>query len=80
MKSRELSKLRTEDVASLEKMLTEKKTELGLNYADTKAGKEKNLRKSKMLRRDIAQIMTVIRELEIVDENKQKEDKPEVKK
>jgi len=65
MKSKDLNKLRSEDIDSLEKLLAEKKKELGLSYADRKAGKEKNLRLSKNLRRDIAQIMTILRENEI---------------
>ncbi len=65
MKSKELSKLRNESVENLDKLVAEKKKELGLSYADRKVGKEKNSSISKNLRRDIAQIMTIIRESEI---------------
>lgn len=66
MKSKELLKLRSESVENLDKLVTEKKKELALSYADRKAGKEKNSSISKNLRRDIAQIMTIVRENEIV--------------
>lgn len=72
MKSKDLNKLRSENVGGLEKLLAEKKKELALSYADRKAGKEKNLRFSKNLRRDIAQIMTVIRESEIIKKEEER--------
>jgi ribosomal protein L29 len=67
MKTRELNKLRKESYDSLAKMADDKRKEIVLNYSDRVAGKEKNLRKVKLLRRDLAQILTIMREKEIVE-------------
>jgi len=72
MKSKELTKIRSESIEDLGKLVDEKRKELAISFADRKAGKEKNLKVSMGLRRDIAQIMTIIREKEISNEEKKK--------
>lgn len=68
MKRNEIKNLKTKDVKELEKSILEKNLEL----AETKAGmtvtKAKNLKKVKMLRRDISQIATVLTEKRLAEE------------
>lgn len=72
MKAKDLNLLRKKEIVELKKEKDEKKKELALAYADLKAGKEKNLKKVKNLRHDIAQTLTVIREKEIIAKRKDK--------
>lgn len=67
MKLKDLQNLRTKAVSELEKIVFEKKKEAALTHAKIKAGQEKNISKVKRIRRDIAQILTVIREREIME-------------
>lgn len=51
----------------LESLLWEKRKEYRLTFARIKAGKEKNLKKASNIRREIAQILTSIREKQIAE-------------
>ena len=67
MKKRELDKLRGKESKELEKQSLDKKLELAKLESKIKAGKEKNIKKAKNLKIEIAQIMTLIREKEIME-------------
>jgi ribosomal protein L29 len=62
MRKREVQDLRKQEISSLEKKVVESKTELFSKEADFYAGKLMNPKELTKIRRDIAQIMTVISE------------------
>lgn len=64
MKIKELGKIREKDVAVLQKEVVELAQQRDKALADMAAGKESNLKKAKLLKRDIAQYLTIIREKE----------------
>jgi ribosomal protein L29 len=66
MKKKDLTDLRNKKTNELEKLLSKKRNELINTYAKIKAGQEKNLKKAKNIRRDVAQILTIIREKELL--------------
>ena len=66
MKKKELESLRKKDVKELNKMLEEKKREYLLSYSQVKAGQEKDTSKPTNIRKDVAQILTTIKEKEII--------------
>jgi len=66
MKKKDLLDLRSKKTGELEKLLSKKRNELINTYVKIKAGQEKNLKKAKNIRRDIAQILTIIREKELL--------------
>jgi ribosomal protein L29 len=67
MKKKDLQNIRTKKIKTLEKLVGEKKLELVKIRLAMKVGKEKNLKKAKNLRREIAQILTIIREKELIE-------------
>lgn len=69
MKKRELKALRDKNRVDLKKTLTERQENLAKSYIGMKSGQEKNLKKSWRLRKDIAQILTLIREKEMAKNN-----------
>lgn len=77
MKRKELLSLRTKDIEDLSGQVSKKRLELTKIKAEMKVSKEKNLKKVKNIRRDLAQILTVINEKEMIktEEVKEKEDK-----
>lgn len=68
MKKKELSSLRSKTSREIEKMIAEKQKEVSLFFSSLKAGKEKSSSKGRNLRRDIAQMSTIIKEKEILNE------------
>lgn len=70
MKKAELTKLRAKGEEELEKIVADKRLEAIKTRADIKANREKNPKKVKNIRQDIAQILTLIREKEIVRDEK----------
>lgn len=68
MKKKDLSELRNKDVGELKKKSEKLRLEIVKAKADLTASKEKNLKKVKNLRRDLAQILTLIREKQILEE------------
>ena len=60
MKRKELGELKSKKANELRKIVSEKRVELTKLTSEMYAGREKNLKKGKMLRRDIAQIKTLI--------------------
>ena len=74
MKKKDLDSIRGKTVEELNKTANEKRNEITLTYAKIKAGQEKNTSKIKSLKRDLAQIMTIARENEIIEASKPKEE------
>ncbi|OGM02792.1 50S ribosomal protein L29 [Candidatus Woesebacteria bacterium GWA1_41_8] len=62
MKRKEVDTLRAKEVKELEKTAVEKKRELLKAKVDMSVAKEKNLKKVKNLKHEIAQILTIIKE------------------
>lgn len=79
MKKKDLKDIRSKKIDELRKMVDEKKKEAAETFSKTKGGQESNVKKYKNQRKDIAQILTVIREKEIIEKMK-KEKKKEAKK
>lgn len=73
MKKKELSGLKNKEVKDLKKLFWSKKLDVQRVKMNIAAGKEKNLKSFKNMRRDIAQIATVIKEKEIVAKIQSKE-------
>lgn len=71
MKTKDLKQLRTKTLKELTDIAKEKRREMLLSYAKIKAGKEKNTSLVKKIRKDIAQILTIIKEKEILERSKQ---------
>ena len=65
MKKKQLKSIRAKEEKEIKKILDDKRKSASELYAKMKVGQEKNLRKVKMLRRDISQILTILREKEI---------------
>ena len=70
MKKKDKEVLRTRQLEEVKKTLVEKRAELARTTSEIYGGKEKNLKKGKNLRREIAQILTIIKEREILKEAK----------
>ncbi len=68
MKKQEFVKLREESISSLKKKLNEKRGEKVRAQMELKTGQLKNVKKVRSLRKDIAQILTLIREKELKGE------------
>ena len=73
MKKKELLELRSKEIVQLEKMVTAKQNDLLKIIPETSVGKEKNLKKAKNLKREIAQILTIINEKGFTQKEKENE-------
>jgi ribosomal protein L29 len=62
MKKREVEEMHKKDVSTLTSILSEKRLEFTKASSEIKLGKEKNFKKAKNLRKEIAQLSTLIRE------------------
>lgn len=65
MKKKQLKSIRTKEEKEIKKILDDKRKSASEFYAKMKVGQEKNSRKVKMLKRDISQILTILKEKEI---------------
>ena len=75
MKTRELTSLRKKSPDEIKSLLEQKKFEAVESFAKMKAGQEKNLKRVKNLKREIAQIMTVFQEYNLSKKLDEKSDK-----
>jgi len=75
MKKKELNDLRIKDIKSLRKLAMDKKAEAAKKKMEIVGSKEKNLKSTNNLRHDLAQILTLIREKEIMEKLQPKEEK-----
>ncbi|MBI4157687.1 50S ribosomal protein L29 [Candidatus Woesebacteria bacterium] len=71
MKKNDLKNLRTKKTKELRDTISKKKLEIAKILAKISAGQEKNLKKAKNLKKELAQTMTVIKEMEIVESLKE---------
>ncbi|HLE49300.1 MAG TPA: 50S ribosomal protein L29 [Patescibacteria group bacterium] len=69
MKQKKYEEMKGKKVLDLEKMVEEKKLELFKTQAIIRSGQEKNLKKMKNLRVDIAQLLTLINILKLTKES-----------
>ncbi len=67
MKKKDIISLRTKTAKELAKIVYEKQTESTKKKMEIMGGKEKNLKAHKNLSREIAKILTLIREKEIIE-------------
>ncbi|BCX14540.1 MAG: hypothetical protein KatS3mg088_223 [Patescibacteria group bacterium] len=74
MKKKDLQLLRKKQLPEIIALVQKKKEELIFSYAKIKAGKLKNTSVLKNLRRDIAQILTLIKEKEIFEKSSKKKE------
>jgi len=65
MKKNELTNFKAKKTADLKISVLTKKRELTLFYSKVASSGEKNLKKSQNIKRDIAQILTIIRQKEL---------------
>ncbi len=72
MKKKELNELRGKTLDEIKSKIEEKKLEILKVATEEKASKEKNLKKKKSLRRNLSQTLTILREKEIIEEEKVK--------
>ena len=73
MKRKDFIELKGKETADLLKMVKTKKTELAKLGPKVSAGEEKNLKKAAGLRREVAQILTLIKEKEILKKEEKSE-------
>jgi ribosomal protein L29 len=74
MKKKEFNDLRAKDLKALNKLALEKRLESSKKRIEIMGGKEKNLKATNNLRHDLAQILTVIREKEILEKLESKKE------
>lgn len=67
MQRKEIMSLRDKNIELLNKEVKELRVEISKSRLDLKIGKEKNLKKVSNLVRDLSQILTIIREKELMD-------------
>jgi ribosomal protein L29 len=67
MKTKDLKDLRTKDVKSLMKLATDKGLEAAKAKMGAVSGKEKNIKLALNIRREVAKILTLAREKEILE-------------
>lgn len=67
MKLKQVQELRTKSLVELKKEADEKRTETVKVRAEIVTGREKNIKRLKNLRHDLAQILTIMKEIEILE-------------
>lgn len=72
MQKKELNELKTKTVEKLKEEAEAKRLAIYKFKSELKAGQEKNLKKGKMLRRDLSQILTVLKEKEMTERKEEK--------
>ena len=68
MKTKEFKELKNKEVKDLTKMLNERKNSLRKIVLEIKTGSEKNIKKGSNIRKEIAKILTLIKEKSIIEE------------
>jgi ribosomal protein L29 len=79
MKKKDLQDLRNKKIVELDKIVAKKKQESIMADAKMRTGQEKKIKKVKNLKREIAQILTIIREKQILEEEEKKKAKNSTK-
>lgn len=70
MKTKEAKELQNKSIAELEKIVSDKKRDLEKVLLDIIVGKEKNLKKGKNLRHEIARVLTIISNKKFIEAEK----------
>jgi ribosomal protein L29 len=70
MKKKEFTDLKTKSIADLAKLAMTKKVEIDKSILEIGVQKEKNLKKAKNTKKELAQILTLIKEKELVGKEK----------
>ncbi|MDO8340405.1 MAG: hypothetical protein Q7T59_00345 [Candidatus Woesebacteria bacterium] len=70
MKIKELQSIKIKEIKELKALVLKKKLELLKNQVKMLSGKEKNLKKTWALKKEISQIMSIIKEKEFLESNK----------
>lgn len=73
MKKKEFAELKSKEISDLLKMVKAKKTELAKLGPKVISGQEKNLKKAANIRKEVAQILTLVREKEIFKKEEKSE-------
>lgn len=60
MKIKEIKNLRNEEIKKLKDLVSKKKLELMQNMVKLLSSKEKNVKKNKILKKEIAQVLTIL--------------------
>ncbi|KKP47704.1 MAG: hypothetical protein UR39_C0003G0106 [Candidatus Woesebacteria bacterium GW2011_GWA1_33_30] len=63
MKIKDLKELRNKDIKNLLSLVAQKKIEVIKNAVKTAGTKEKNVKLGKILKKEIAQVLTLVREV-----------------
>lgn len=74
MKRKEFNDLKTKEMGTLKKLAMGKRLEASKKRMEIVGGKEKNLKATNNLRHELSQILTVIREKEIIEKLQKKGD------
>lgn len=77
MKKKELAKQREKSIKVLKSALEKKRRTLSETFVKTKAGQEKNIKKVKILKREIAQLLTIVKEKETEEKKVKSKEKKE---
>jgi ribosomal protein L29 len=75
MKKKDLAELRLKEIKEIENLLSKKKLELMVLISKLTAGGEKNLKKGRNLKKEIAQILTIIKEKKLIETMKVEKEK-----
>jgi ribosomal protein L29 len=70
MKKKDLIDIRKKTLENLTKLVDGKRSDLIKEKAKISAGKSKNVKKMRRLKKDLAQILSIIKEKEIININK----------
>lgn len=73
MKKKDLQTFKDKKIEELTKIVQEKRVEISKAAAEMYAGKEKNLKKAKNAKRELAQMLTILRQKELRGENEETE-------
>ncbi len=73
MKKNDFKNLKTKKTEDLRKVVSEKKNELIKLISNKSSKTEKNVKKAKNLKREVSQILTLIREMEIINKEGDKD-------
>lgn len=71
MKKKELQTMRNKTKKELAELASEKANELEKAVVELKVSKEKDLKKAKNTRKELSQLLTLVREKEILEEESQ---------
>jgi ribosomal protein L29 len=74
MKRKDFNEIKGKTIAELNKLVVEKRLIAGKKRLEILGGKEKNLKLHKNLRQEIAKILTLVREKEILEKLEPKEE------